>query len=211
MALSDRSHHWDDVYETRNEIDLTWFEAKPTLSVELIRKHAALSDPVIDVGGGTSRLVDCLVDTGYRTVTILDLSDVGMNVSKRRLVPRADQVRWVTADVTRWPPDQTYALWHDRAVFHFLTTEDDRKAYVTTMLSALRDGGKAIIMTFAEDGPEKCSGLPVMRYSPAELIEMIEAIAPGALSLVESQKHVHVTPKGNEQRFQVSVLEKTGR
>lgn len=208
MALSDRSHHWDGVYETRNEIDLTWFEAEPALSVELIRKHSALSDPVIDVGGGASRLVDCLVDTGYRAITILDLSDAGMNVSKRRLGPRADQVRWVTADVTRWTPDQTYALWHDRAVFHFLTTEDDRKAYVTTMLSALRDGGKAIIITFAEDGPELCSGLPVMRYSPRMLIETIESITSGALRLIESRKHTHLTPKENEQLFQVSVFEK---
>jgi len=209
--MDDRPAHWDGVYETRDEAALTWFEAEPALSVELIRKHAALSDPVIDVGGGASRLVDCLVDTGYRAVTILDLSDAGMNVSKRRLGPRAGQVRWVTADVTRWNPNQTYALWHDRAVFHFLTTEDDRKAYVTRLLSALGDGGKAIIMTFAEDGPEKCSGLPVMRYSPTGLIETLEAIAPGALRPVEAQKHVHLTPKGHEQRFQVSVLEKTGR
>lgn len=206
--MSDRSEHWNGVYESRDEGALTWFEAEPTLSFELISKLAEPGNPVIDIGGGASRLVDLLVEAGYGPVTILDLSEAGMNVSRRRLGQRAERVTWIVADVTMWEPDHTYALWHDRAVFHFLTVEEDRRAYISTLLAALENGGKAVIMTFAEDGPEMCSGLPVMRYSSERLADALEVIAPGALRPVEERRHVHVTPKGNEQRFQVSVFER---
>lgn len=209
--MGDRSEHWNGVYESRDEGALTWFEAEPALSFELISKLAEPGNPVIDIGGGASRLVDRLVEVGYGPVTILDLSEAGMNVSRRRLGQRAERVTWIVADVTMWEPDHTYALWHDRAVFHFLTVEEDRRTYVSALLAALEDGGKAVIMTFAEDGPKMCSGLPVMRYSSERLVDTLEVIAPGALRPVEERRHVHVTPKGTEQWFQVSVIEKVNR
>ena len=209
--MNDRHEHWNDVYGAREETALTWFEAIPTVSLELIRKFADANDPILDVGGGASRIVDSLIDLGFSRISILDLSEAGMNVSRCRLGSRADKVTWITEDVTKWVPDQPCRPWHDRAVFHFLTSKDDCRAYVSRMLSALEPSGIAIIMTFAEDGPEMCSGLPVMRYSPEDLVATLEEIAPGALKTVDMRKHVHMTPKGNEQRFQVSVLRKAGQ
>lgn len=206
--MSSRSEHWDKVYLARDEVDLTWYEAEPGLSYELVRSHTRPGDAVIDVGGGTSRLVDALIVDGYDDVTVLDVSEAALATAKERLGPRAERVTWVAADITAWRPPRSYDLWHDRAVFHFLTDEADRAAYVAAMDAALAEGGTAIIATFAEDGPEMCSGLPVMRYAPQRLAESIEALAPGRFTSVESRRHVHVTPRGNRQRFQVSVFGK---
>jgi SAM-dependent methyltransferase len=199
--------HWDSVYAGRDPEALSWFEAMPGLSAELIAAHAP-PGAAVDVGAGASRVVDHLLEAGFGPVTAVDLSNEGLDVSRKRLGARADEVEWAVGDVTDWWPKHGYALWHDRAVFHFLTDEEDVGAYLAVLDHAVAPGGVAIIATFAEDGPEKCSGLPVQRYSPEDLAAMIEAHLPGQFTPVESRRHVHVTPAGREQRFQFSVFGK---
>ena len=207
--METRSQHWNQVYQARDEdAALTWFEAEPSVSRELILARSEPHDPVIDIGGGASRLVDVLIGEGYGAISVLDVSEEALQASRDRLGARAEHVTWIVADITEWTPPSAYAVWHDRAVFHFLTEPADRAAYVTAMTKALRPGGTAIISTFAEDGPEKCSGLPVVRYAPADLAETIDAIAPGVFRGINTRKFVHLTPKGSRQNFQVSVYEK---
>ncbi|MDG4649029.1 class I SAM-dependent methyltransferase [Roseibacterium sp. SDUM158017] len=196
--------HWDAVYAVRDEQALTWFEATPEVSLRLVTRFAAPEQEVIDVGGGASRLVDGLLARGYGRATVLDVSGEALAISRKRLAEAADRVRWIEADVTRWQPDRAYALWHDRAVFHFLTDPGARADYLSRMKQALETGGHAILATFAEDGPETCSGLPVARYSPEALSLEIADRLP--FLPVASERHVHVTPMGREQKFQVSVF-----
>ena len=208
---TERQAHWDAAYEGRAEQALTWFQERPEPSLGLIMEHAAPGAAVLDVGGGASRLPDALLQAGYADVTVLDLSEVALSAARARLGARADAVRWICADVTEWEPARTYDLWHDRAVFHFLTGEAGRAAYVATLLRALRPGGVAILSTFALDGPEKCSGLPVQRYSPETLAETLEALAPGAFRPIGALAHAHQTPSGRSQSFQVSLFRRAGR
>lgn len=198
--------HWDTVYGARGETALTWFEEEARISLDLIARHATPNSAVLDVGGGASRLVDGLLDRGFADITVLDLSEAALATSRDRLGARAAQVEWLAADVTLWTPGRAYDLWHDRAVFHFMTTAADRAAYVRALKAALRPGGTAIIATFALDGPETCSNLPVQRYSPQTLAETLEALAPGAFDPVEARAHAHRTPMGRSQSFQISVL-----
>lgn len=202
--------HWDAVFGGREEEALTWYEPRPALSLELIAAHAAPPDAVIDIGGGVSRLVDALLEEGYTDLTVLDLSRAAIEQCRARLGPAADRVRWLVEDITAWRPERTCRLWHDRAVFHFLTTAADRAAYVTALCAALEPGGHAIIQTFAEDGPERCSGLPVARYCPETLAAELERHAPGGFCLVDARRYLHRTPGGAEQRFQASVFRRLG-
>ncbi|WP_274628025.1 class I SAM-dependent methyltransferase [Arvimicrobium flavum] len=193
--------HWDDVYARKDEAEVSWFEEVPELSLELIAATGARPDGrIVDIGGGASRLVDCLLDHGFTDLTVLDLSPKALAQARSRLGGRADRVTWIAADVTSWTPPMQYEVWHDRAAFHFLTDADDRCRYVKTLEAALSPGGHAIIATFALDGPEKCSGLPVARYDPEGLAE---ALGPG-FRLVEARRHVHETPWGSTQSFQSS-------
>ncbi len=201
--------HWDDVYRDRGPTELSWFEAMPELSADLIARHAGPQDAVIDVGGGASRLPDTLLAAGFRDVSVLDLSSEALELSRARLGARAGDVAWVVADVTEWRPQRRYFLWHDRAVFHFLTQARQRAAYVATLRMAVAPGGVAIIATFAPDGPEKCSGLPVMRYSSQTLAAELAIHAPGQFTLLTHAMHAHFTPAGREQRFQYSVFRRT--
>lgn len=193
--------HWDRMYSTRPEQELSWFEEDPAISLELLLrpeldKHA----PILDVGGGTSRLLDALLDRGFTQPAVLDISAAALEKSKRRLADRASQVRWIVADVTTWKPDRQYSAWHDRAVFHFLTTEEQRLAYRAALESAIAPGGTVVIGTFALDGPERCSGLPVQRYSPEGLAA---ELGPG-FARTAAQAFDHATPSGKVQRFQFS-------
>ena len=200
------AEHWDRVYGAREEDALTWFEPRPEMSMALIRRYLPGRGGVIDIGGGASRLVDALLDDGVAPVAVLDLSDAALAVSRDRLGARAGEVEWIAADVTVWEPARRWDLWHDRAVFHFLTTDAARTGYLRALGAALAPGGTAIIATFAEDGPETCSNLPVARYSPEALAAALARLAPGLLDPVEAMRHVHVTPMGNRQNFQISVF-----
>ncbi len=200
--------HWDAVYQARDEEALTWFEASPGPSLELINEYLSQGQALVDVGAGASRLVEHLLEAGFGPVMLVDLSPHALDVTRERLGANRQDVEWQAADVTNWSPARRYALWHDRAVFHFLTGESDRARYVATMTKALGPGGIAIIATFAEDGPMTCSGLPVRRYSPADLAAEIDRLAPGRFEPLKALRHEHITPKGNVQNFQLSVFRK---
>ena len=170
MSDPERQAHWENVYQIKAERDVSWFEESPTISLDLIHATGVKPDAsIIDIGGGTSRLVDTLLDEGFKVITVLDISEKALATSKARLGTRAAHVQWVVADITTWEPSQTYDVWHDRAVLHFLTDPKDRAAYAERVLRAVRPGGHVIIGTFAPDGPEWCSGLPVVRHDAASL------------------------------------------
>jgi SAM-dependent methyltransferase len=194
-----RKHHWNTVYETKPTDDLSWTQLRPALSLELIESAGLAKDaPILDVGGGTSTLVDSLVELGYTRLSVLDLSGAALAHNQARLgSKKADRIEWIESDITAFTPSRKFQLWHDRAVFHFLTDPVDRKAYVETLRNALEPGGTIIIATFALDGPPKCSGLDVARYDEHSIAT---EIGP-EFRLQETRRETHVTPWGSEQRF----------
>ena len=201
VSTPERQAHWQNVYQTKSERDVSWFEESPTISLDLIRATGVGADAsIIDVGGGASRLVDALISEGFRSVTVLDLSEKALSMTRDRLGAHAERVNWIAADITTWQPTQTYEVWHDRAAFHFLTDPNDRTAYAECVRKAVRPGGHVIIGTFALDGPERCSGLPVVRHDAASLRDMLGP----TFRLVETRRHDHQTPSGTNQRFQFS-------
>jgi trans-aconitate methyltransferase len=205
MLMSDvsRKAHWENVYTTKGEKEVSWYQDSPAPSLELIALTGLpISAEIIDIGGGASRLVDSLVAREFERVTVLDLSKAALDAAKARLAEKAARVRWEVADVTRWEPSRTYDLWHDRAAFHFQTDQADQSAYVDRLKKAVKLGGYVIIGTFALDGPERCSGLPIVRYDAASL----SAILGTDFKLVEARRHDHVTPWGAVQRFQFSTF-----
>jgi cysteine desulfurase len=193
--------YWQGVYEQKGEEEVSWFQALPQTSLDLIARTGVAQDArIVDLGGGASRLVDALLASGFSRVTVVDIAAAALERARRRLGARASAVTWVASDVAAWTPGSTFDLWHDRAVFHFMVRDEDRNAYLATLRRALRSGGHAIIGTFASDGPERCSGLPVRRYEP----EMVAAELGTGFRLVESVREEHVTPGGKVQRFQFS-------
>lgn len=205
--MSDRTTHWQNVYATKGEAEVSWFQASPAISLEMIR--AASPDRVaaiIDIGGGASRLVDALLQDGYRNVAVLDLSANALDAAKVRIGGAASTVDWIVADATTWRPAKTWDVWHDRAAFHFLTDPLDRAAYVERLRSAVARGGHVIIATFAPDGPEKCSGLPVQRHDSASL----SAELGPEFDLVETRSETHRTPWHSTQAFQFSRFRRGG-
>ena len=203
MESESRQAHWQNVYTSKGENEVSWFQESPAPSLALI---AAVDTPpdagIIDIGGGASRLVDHLVDRGFRDITVLDLSAAALEAAKARLGERAGRAHWFVADATTWEPSRTYDLWHDRAAFHFLIEERDRDAYIARLRQGLTIGGHAIIATFALDGPEKCSGLPVMRYDAPRLAQTLGS----GFDLLQSGNSDHATPWGSQQHFQFSVF-----
>ncbi|MEA2984278.1 MAG: hypothetical protein QOD94_532 [Alphaproteobacteria bacterium] len=205
MTEFDRRAHWQRVYSSKNETEVSWFEQSPTLSLDLIRRSGAHSTTsIIDIGGGASRLVDALLENGYRAVSVLDLSGKALSVARVRLGTHASHVSWIEADVTRWEPEQLYDLWHDRAAFHFLTDPDDRRAYVERLTRGTSSGAQVIIGTFALDGPSRCSGLPVTRHDSNSLKQALGE----SFQLEETRPYGHRTPGGAIQRFQFSRFRK---
>jgi SAM-dependent methyltransferase len=198
-----RRDHWDDVYASKAETEVSWFEATPAPSLELLALVGATPhSAILDVGGGASRLVDHLIAAGYEDVAVLDLSVAALAAARARLGAAAERVAWIAADVTAWTPPRAYDVWHDRAAFHFLVDPADQAAYRVRLRQALRPGGHAILATFALDGPERCSGLPVQRWDAAGLAEFL---GPD-FALVEARRHEHVTPRGAVQRFQFAAF-----
>jgi SAM-dependent methyltransferase len=191
--------HWEQVYATKATNAVSWFQEHADQSLRLIRDSGvARSDSIIDVGGGASTLVDDLLRDGYGALTVLDLSAAALAAPQRRLGRRAREVQWVEADITTVAlPLHAYDLWHDRAVFHFLTSPGQRAAYVQAVIRAVKPGGHVIVATFAEDGPTQCSGLPVMRYRADDL----HAEFGQPFELLKHEKEVHHTPLGTVQKF----------
>lgn len=191
--------YWDRVYNSSASDSLSWFQSRAAVSLDLIHAtgagHAAA---IVDVGGGTSTLVDDLLANGYTDLSVLDLSAAALTEARRRLGEQAGKVQWLEADITQAElPKKRYDIWHDRAVFHFLTTQKERDAYVRNVYYSVKPGGHVIIATFAEDGPDKCSGLPVMRYRADDLHDEFGE----AFTLLKHQKETHQTPLGTEQQF----------
>jgi SAM-dependent methyltransferase len=184
MGSETLSQHWDDVYSCRAADQVSWYQQQPQPSLEWIQRLAPeRSSRILDVGGGTSLLVDALLDCGYSDLTVLDLSAAALATSRQRLAERAEAVRWIVADILADAlPLPAFDLWHDRAVFHFLVEPADRQRYVSQLQRSLRPGGLLILATFAEDGPEHCSGLPVQRHSVDTLRQ---ALADGLELLIE--------------------------
>jgi len=202
MPPMDRQAHWQSTYAKKGEREVSWFQDSAQPSLALIEEVAPPPSAVIDIGGGTSRLADSLLKRGFLDVTVLDLSSAALKAAQARLGSVADQIHWLAADVTAWQPTQAYDVWHDRAAFHFLVSESDRAAYLSRLARALKLGGYAVIATFAPDGPEQCSGLPVRRYDADTLSETLGA----DFQLMKTLRHEHVTPWGASQPFQFSVF-----
>jgi hypothetical protein len=199
----DRRAHWEEVYRRKGDLELSWFQERPDDSLQLIREsHVPITAPVIDIGGGTSRLVDGLLALGFSDLTVLDIAANALEQARVRVGERSSEVQWLAADVTDWTPQRRYRLWHDRAVFHFLTDAAEREAYRRNLEAGLMPEGIAIIAGFALEGPERCSGLPVMRYSPDSLAAELGA----RFQLLDSRSIEHTTPAGRAQRFQYSVF-----
>lgn len=194
----DRREHWNRVYQTRAPDSVSWYQRRPDVSLELISASGIAKDAgIIDIGGGASMLIDHLLDLGYSNLAVLDVSGAALDASRSRLGARAGGIEWFEADVTSFEPPHRYALWHDRAAFHFLTSAEDRASYVATLRKTLAPGGTAIIATFAPDGPPKCSGLDVVRYDEQAIAAQLGA----EFALQEVRREVHITPGQAEQRF----------
>lgn len=194
----DRKEHWEKIYRDRLPTEVSWYQVKPQLSISLILATGIGKDKrIIDVGGGASKLVDHLLDLGFNDLTILDVSSTALERNKSRLGERAKNVTWLEADITKLDRPEKYDLWHDRAVFHFLTSQYDINSYIEVMNKALRTGGHLIISTFSLEGPPKCSGLDVVRYSPESLHKEIGE----NIELLESKEETHITPSQVHQKF----------
>jgi trans-aconitate methyltransferase len=198
--------HWDAAYAARAPEMLPWADPGASETLPAVLAALAPCDPVLDAGGGTSPLAAELLARGLGPVTVLDLSPTALDRARAALGDRAADVTWIAADLRHWSPDRAYALWHDRAAFHFLVTDADRAAYAATLAAALRPGGRAVIATFAPDGPETCSGLPVTRYAPEELAATLDRLRPGDFAPISAQAVTHTTPAGRAQSFQVSTF-----
>ena len=196
-----RRDHWNAIYSTKGERDVSWFEALPAVSMEMIEAAGLRPETcVIDIGGGESRLIDALLSRGLNCLAVLDVSREALHHAQARIGAQSHVVRWIESDVTEAWSLKPMDIWHDRAVFHFLTDRSDRARYTERLLQTVRPGGSAIIATFAPDGPDKCSGLPVVRYSAETLASELGA----DLHLVDARTYAHVTPWGAVQPFQYS-------
>jgi SAM-dependent methyltransferase len=200
--------HWDGVYRDKGEAQTSWYRPHLDESLRLIDTlHLPVDAPLIDVGGGRSTLVDDLLLRGFEDISVLDLSDLALAEARRRLGTKGAAVHWLGGDVTTLElPAARYALWHDRAVFHFLTGAAERTRYVAAAARSVRAGGHALIATFAPDGPERCSDLPACRYDAG----MLEAMFAPAFELAGSSRHIHVTPAGRPQPFTHVLLRRRG-
>ena len=202
MQGKTRRAHWQYMYAAKGEREVSWFQDDAQPSLALIEEVGSLSSAVIDIGWGASRLADLLLQRGFLDLTILDLSSAALAAAKARIGSEARRIHWIVADVTTWEPSRTYDVWHDRATFHFMVAESDRAGYLSRLDRSLKPGGYAIVATFAPDGPELCSGLPVRRYDADTLAQ---TFGPG-FQLISSRRHKHVTPWGEAQPFQFCVF-----
>ena len=194
----DRKSHWEEVYSNKVSTEVSWYQQHPEYSLEHIDATGVKkSARIIDIGGGASTLVDYLLDADYTNLSVLDISHAAIEQARTRLGKRADDVQWFEKDITVFSPQLPFDVWHDRAVFHFLTDPIDRSSYVHVMTRALKPGAFAMIATFDLNGPEQCSGLDVQRYSP----ESMSAALGDSFELIDTSTEVHVTPNGMMQNF----------
>jgi len=198
-----KKQHWEHLYEMKSSGQVSWTQAVPKTSLDFIRKFGLLKNaPIIDIGGGDSRLVDCLVDEGFNDITVLDIAEHALEKAKSRLGQRSNQVKWIVSDITEFKPTRHYDLWHDRATFHFLTTPEQIDAYIAMA------GGTVdhymVVGTFSENGPDRCSGLPVKQYSKDDLDQTLSK----AFKKIECVTENHLTPFKTVQNFTFCSFEK---
>lgn len=197
MAGSGQAEHWDQTYG-QGDSTRSWYQQQPRMSLRMLELAGARPDhSLIDVGGGSGPLVDALLAQGFSDLTVLDISEAGLSYAQQRLATAAHQVIWLRADILSWRPERTYQLWHDRAVFHFLTDPASQQRYLTTLARAVEPGGRVVIATFAADGPTHCSGLPVARYSPETLASRLGS----NFTVLATEREQHNTPAGGTQPF----------
>jgi SAM-dependent methyltransferase len=196
--MSERKEHWEAVYANKSPLEVSWYQKEPALSLGLI-ENAGVGphEAILDVGGGASLLVDRLAAAGYHYLSVLDISARALDVARVRLGDKAGEIEWYESDITAFNPPHAYTLWHDRAVFHFLTTLADRKRYVEILKSALRPGGHLVLGTFALGGPTRCSGLDIVQYDATKLLTELGE----GFSLEEERSELHITPAAREQKF----------
>ncbi|ANL34652.1 class I SAM-dependent methyltransferase [Rhizobium phaseoli] len=200
-----KREHWDEVYRTKAADSVSWYQPTPEPSLRALdERQLPVTTSLIDVGGGASSLVDRLVERGWSDLTVLDIAEPALDVAKARLGDAAARIAWVVDDVTVWRPERRYDVWHDRAVFHFLTEPEQRLAYRRALEGGTSQGSIVIIATFAPDGPERCSGLPVQRYDAAALATAFSS----AFTLEREWCQDHTTPGGGRQPFQWCVFRK---
>lgn len=194
----DRKEHWETAHSTRGARELSWYQQNPALSLAMISRANITADtPLIDVGGGASLLVDFLIEEGYRDLTVLDVSGVALRKARRRLGERASYVEWIEQDIITFEAPRKYGLWHDRALFHFLTLKEERRKYMQVLRKALQGGGQAIVSSFAVGGPERCSGLDIVQYDAVKLGRELGS----GFTLLEQKEVLHLTPANKEQLF----------
>lgn len=193
-----RRQHWQHVYASKKPTQVGWYAPRLDASLQYITAHAALPDPIYDIGGGASTLADDLLALDYRDITVVDIADAALQAAQKRLGKAAQAVRWIAGDITRLSlPEQGCALWHDRAAFHFLREESERQRYRAAMERAVRPGGHAVLAVFGPEGPTACSGLPTARYDA----DALAAVFANVFALLESRLEVHTTPFGAQQQF----------
>ncbi|MCU7914540.1 MAG: class I SAM-dependent methyltransferase [Candidatus Thiodiazotropha sp. (ex Gloverina cf. vestifex)] len=196
--MTDRKSHWENIYQGKASNDVSWYQKEPILSLDLIRVTRIVKDePIIDAGGGASLLVDYLCRGGYTNLSVLDISGKALASTKERLAELSSQITWHEADITNFVAPQTYSVWHDRAVFHFLTESVDRRKYIEVLNRSLKPGGHLIIAAFAVGGPEKCSGLDIVQYD----VDKISRELGKGFQLQEVRDEIHMTPADKEQKF----------
>ena len=200
-----RKDHWENIYKDKSPLEVSWYQKAPTISLELIRKLSLKnSDFIIDVGGGASALVDYLIEDGFINITVLDLSLNALAYAQQRLGEKSSLIEWKVEDVTKFVAGHKYDLWHDRAVFHFLTDKNDREKYRQVLEASIKVGGHIIIAAFSVGGPTKCSGLDIVQYDA----ERLKSELGGHFTFIEEQFEKHVTPAGKEQAFGYYVFTK---
>lgn len=196
--MTDRKQHWEDVYTNKSPLEVSWYQQEPAVSLRLIAASGLTKDaPLIDVGGGASLLVDRLLALGYTRLAVLDIAGQALAHARSRLGERAGAVAWYEADVTAFAPPHPFALWHDRAVFHFLTEATERRRYVETLRRTLLPDGQVVIAAFAVGGPTRCSGLPIVQYDAQRVCGELGA----GFELLEQVDEAHVTPGAKVQAF----------
>ena len=194
----DRKAHWENVYREKSPLDVSWYQEKLSISLKLIRSAQVSSgELIIDVGGGASTLADCLIEEGYTNITVLDISKKALACAKTRLGPLEQRIDWCELDVTEYDASHHSSVWHDRALFHFLTRESDRRTYIKALRNSLRSGGHLIMAGFAIGGPPKCSGLDVVQYDAVSLMAQLGK----GFELLEEKNEAHLTPTNRKQDF----------